>query len=350
MSAVPFEPGSSSTWSRPSRARRALPRRGLPHGVAGAASQKQWLTHVEEHPALAHLRSDTRGTLLHVARQLAFAADWESMTSRPGRAWIAQHANCSLRTVSRHISTLKSHGLLVELSPGRTRTHGKVEHLAPVYALTVMSPLRAVEQPTVDEDVHPSLRSSEKETPTRTRSSQPGQAWPAATPTHTKADRILAAQELKTRVPVLRSTSAEAVAAALREYFLAGWCVLDVVKAVDFRPDGTMWPHDGARGVRRPARWLAYRLGAWRLDGTVPPSPTLTAAAQARERVSRQLAAREHTPDVPPPSTVNAGLLAVRAVLALNAARRAEQRRLTHGADVLARRQQDSRPPLLRLA
>lgn len=104
----------------------------------------------------------------------------------------------------------------------------------------------------------------------------------------TRADRLAAADELRWRVPVLRRISAAHVRHAVREYFLAGWTVLDIHHAIDQRPDGATWRHDGADGVARPADWLAYRLAAWRDGaGTVVRSRSQRLAAERAEGIAR---------------------------------------------------------------
>lgn len=116
--------------------------------------------------------------------------------------------------------------------------------------------------------------------------------WVAHTPTTNPAERLAAADELRWRLPVLRRISARHVRHVVREHFLAGWTVLDIQHALDHRPDGTSWNHDGANGVARPADWLTYRLAAWCDDaGTVVRSRSQRLAlerAEARARTRRQ--------------------------------------------------------------
>jgi len=92
----------------------------------------------------------------------------------------------------------------------------------------------------------------------------------------------VASQALQARVPVLGRASTAHVSTRIREFVLAGWSVADVVAAMDTRPDGTRWPHDGAHGVGNVGGWLAYRLAAWRDEaGTV----TLSVGQRAQGRV-----------------------------------------------------------------
>lgn len=116
--------------------------------------------------------------------------------------------------------------------------------------------------------------------------------WVAHTPATNPAERLAAADELRWRLPVLRRISARHVRHVVREHFLAGWTVLDIQHALDHRPDGAVWNHDGASGVARPADWLAYRLAAWCDEsGTVGRSRSQRLAlerAEARARTRRQ--------------------------------------------------------------
>lgn len=156
-----------------------------------------------------------------------------------------------------------------------------------------------------------SLRAAQRHLPTSTRSVTGGpeeerrefsqvnapieRRWIPHQHPQTRADRLAASDELRWRVPVLRHVSAAHVRHAVREYFLAGWTVLDIHHAIDQHPDGTTWPHDGSDGVARPADWLAYRLAAWRDDaGTVIRSRSQRLAAERAEAIARTRARREN--------------------------------------------------------
>ena len=118
--------------------------------------------------------------------------------------------------------------------------------------------------------------------------------WHAHETPKTNLERLAAADELRWRLPVLRRVSAAHVRHVAREFFLAGWTVLDVHYAVDYRPDGTPVPHSGDLGVVRPAAWLARRLAAWRDEtGTVTRSRSQRLALERAERRARTKARRE---------------------------------------------------------
>ena len=104
---------------------------------------------------------------------------------------------------------------------------------------------------------------------------------------------LRAAAELQNRVPALRHLSAQHVRSISREFFLAGWTIIDLHHALDYRPDGTTWPHSGANGVENWGAWMRYRLAPWRQQGTVLRSPTQRSTAEATAAKARARARRE---------------------------------------------------------
>ncbi len=167
---------------------------------------------------------------------------------------------------------------------------------------------------------------------------------PHETP-RTNSERLAAADELRWRLPVLRRISAAHVRHVAREFFLAGWNVLDVHYAIDYRPDGSPVPHSGDLGVARPADWLAYRLAAWRdQTGTVSRSRSQRLALERAEQRARTRANQEAA----------AAEAARRAAVDDSPAARAARRTIRETIAALPRRRRvegaplDSRPPLLR--
>lgn len=108
---------------------------------------------------------------------------------------------------------------------------------------------------------------------------------------------------LKHFIPALNTKhiSDRHLAAVLRQqgFFAAGWTVNDIRFALDRRPDGSRWNHDGATGVGNLARWLAYRLEPWRDEHGWPvQSPyqrqrTERAEARARAKLAAEKRARD---------------------------------------------------------
>jgi len=299
-------------------------RAAVPAGSVRAADQGRFLRAVGEHPAFAHLRSDGWARLWAVARAVAFRADWESMTSRPTWAKLAQDADCSKRTVGRYLAMLEEAGLVGVVASGRSSKRsakalhieeGEVESEAAVYVLCTPSPLSSV-----DEVVTPTPKVLFGENPQRAsareradavslrdrscaaaarpdvltalRQVRPGS--PVVTQRRQDAERVRFALELQRAFPTLRAISTAHVASIVRNFVVAGWTLRDVQRAVDERPDGTRWRHDGGTGVRNVGAWLTYRLMAWRAqDGTVRSSLTQCTVREATERRARQQAQRQ---------------------------------------------------------
>ncbi|WP_334173629.1 hypothetical protein, partial [Sinomonas sp.] len=134
-----------------------------------------------------------------------------------------------------------------------------------------------------------------------TGENRPLTLWPLhRTPATTMARRAAAA-EVRHRAPALGCLSVRDVAAVLRPFFIAGWSASDVLHALDWRPDGTRWPHDGPPSWTDTSRvrgWLRYRLAGWTRDGQPVRSPEQrkqalrTAQAVERRRVLEKQAER----------------------------------------------------------
>ncbi len=297
--------------------------RAVPHGSVRAASQRAFLDAVQAAPALAALRADSRATVLAVAREMAWCASWETMTTRPTWERLAARTGRSRATVGRVLIRLRDAGLVGIVATGRSAgfapnpaDRDKAE--AAVYVLCVPSPLHAVDEhetPTpvglfVEDPLRarePSesgsgpLRGAHRRAPAGAGGPD-GLAVVSPRPAEAVTRRLrlerrrAQARELQARVPVLRQITDRAAAAVLRDFALAGWSTPDLARAIDWRPDGTRWPHDGATGVAQPAKWLTHRLAAWRDDDGAPvtaPAAASLEAARARAASQRAQAAAE---------------------------------------------------------
>lgn len=91
---------------------------------------------------------------------------------------------------------------------------------------------------------------------------------------------------------MLRGCSDRYVMRVIKAFGEAGWSVGDLEVAVDRRPDGSVWPHSGDRGVREPARWLIHRLSAWLDDRGAPRSSWRQERQVAHERAMAEREAR----------------------------------------------------------
>ncbi|GAB7043607.1 MULTISPECIES: hypothetical protein [Catenuloplanes] len=76
---------------------------------------------------------------------------------------------------------------------------------------------------------------------------------------------------LKIFVPIIAPIENELIYEIVRPYFMAGWCVRDLLHAVNYLPDGTTHPGQGVAWVRGEDRdrtlWrLRQRLRRWRFS------------------------------------------------------------------------------------
>ena len=357
-------PGRSRYRVRISRRREGtayVVARAVPAGSSRAPSQLAFLRAVAEHPDLDRLRVDGRATVLEVAKHLAWTASWDAMTTRPTWAALGERTGRSRATIARAIGQLRAAGLVGVVATGRSGQYApaaidKGAAEAAVYVLCVPSPLAPVDEvetPTgaspVSETHPPHARASESpaeplrgtlvaaaarpgapvglqavgERPSRPADGPDSPREPSRpadepdSPNDAKDGRRLeVARALQERLPVLRRISDRHVASLVREFVLAGWTTSELVVAVDRRPDGTTWPHDGAAGVGNVGAWLRFRLAAWRDDaGTVQMSPGRRAEAERIERRARQRADAERQALTVPAGPDSAGLAAVRAIL-----------------------------------
>ena len=309
----------------------------LPHGSSRAPDQAAWRLSVRHSPALDQLRADRRGTTLAVADVLAYSADWASMTTRPTWAVLCARTGRSRATVARALALLRGASLLGVVATGRSAVYVPMalgnQAEAAVYVLAVASPLSLVAG-AVDEDETPtgvagssdppgaraSQTKSEAEPlrgqiidaasrPTLPRLHRNDPVWSGTATAQRKDERQAAAGELQRRLPPLRRTSTAWIAAATREFMLAGWTVNDLHHALDHRPDGSRWPHDGATGVQQIGRWLTFRLAVWKDGhGTVLRSPSQRVAAEmtysralavVRAKAHEELMDQRSAPDSP---------------------------------------------------
>ena len=294
--------------------------RAVPHGHVRAPSQVAFLAAVDAAPGLAELRADSWATVRAIAREMAYTASWDTMTTRPTWERLAQRAGVSRATVARALGRLRDAGLIGIVATGRSAGFApnpadRDTAEAAVYVLCVPSPLQPVEELETPTPVGLLV-----EDPLRAREPGEGSSEPLRGPHRLAPDgasgpdgpavvshrppgtrsrqlrlerRTAQARAVQARVPVLRRATDRAVAAVLRDFQLADWSTADLAKAIDWRPDGTRWPHDGATGVAQPAKWLAYRLAPWRDEAGGPrPAPSAVSLAAARARAAEQRAER----------------------------------------------------------
>lgn len=77
----------------------------------------------------------------------------------------------------------------------------------------------------------------------------------------------------------------------LGKIFAAGWCVQDIIRALEEDSEGIIYQTRGAGGMRSVLAWLHLRVNAWKgEDGVLPSSPTRVQREQARVERERLIA------------------------------------------------------------
>ena len=314
-----------------------------------------WLAGVEEVLGREGVRADHAATGLGVARALVSWVDAPSRTTRVTNAVIAARAGVCERTAQRWLRRFEAWGLLGLAAAGRSaawaprarvddgaggtvlvaRNEAAVRSLCVPAGLvgTLTGPARGGRGEArgggCGSRCHPYPWLGKIDPRTRARGGAgdgseplrgaegfsgaasrpvagPGpdreRAWHSPRATRSKDEGVLGlARRLQEELLVLRGCSDRYVMRVIRPFFDAGWGLSDLVGAVDRQPDGSPWPHSGARGVREPARWLIPRLSAWLDDeGAVLVAPSMRAraeheavlAARRREAAARAEQAR----------------------------------------------------------
>lgn len=308
--------------------------RAIPAGSVRAAHGRQVLHALDQDPTYARMNRQRRRALRAILSALIVHADYETMTSRPTWPVLGEAAHCARSSVHRHLTTLKTMGLVGTVAGGRTAAYaaagddGERINEAAVYVLCVPSPLSLIPggtSETVDEvGTPPAVGGShlkKKELTTHTREENPssdaaprrsttkgGSAavprppaprpvdhWPAHRTPASKIQRRAAASQLQLTALPLRVLSPADLASTCRDFFLAGWTVNDVLHALDHHPDTGPHQLNSVPTGDAPARvrgWLRWRLGAWRADdGTLRPSRTQqlrTDASHGRARAAKE--------------------------------------------------------------
>lgn len=327
---------------------------GLPHGYERPANQGRWRRQLRDTMGPGQFRADRRSTVTAVATALMNHADWQTVTSRPTWAVLVEHCRRttgrgSRASIARAIATLIELQLIARVANGRlgcftpggcrarSRSRGPClspetcpAHEAAVYVLIVPTKLRAVPaqhhasaNPRVDGNETPPPREVSVAHPVRAHARPkdqneplrgadhrgPAQApatgqviprrhdpmWPGGATTGSQGARFAASAELQRRLTVLRQISTRDLRSCLRAFFLAGWTVSDVQHALEWKPDGSRWPHDGANGIGpyRVRGWIAHRLAPWTTKGTPGRSFSQRAEAELAEQRARQRIRRE---------------------------------------------------------
>ena len=274
----------------------------VPKGSVRAAHGRQTMAALLRHGKFALCNRNGRATIVAVLRALIERADYESITTRPGWETLIEATGTSRTTVARVLRTLAAWGLIGRVASGRQAKYaaagpdGERINEAAVYVLCTPSPLALVHKVGTPPALGGSHLKEKKLTHTRAREKsslngvasprlipagasgsapaaqvpwRPELRWPAHRTAKRHGQRVAAASEIRYRSFPLRSMTDKDIASSCRDFFLVGWTVADILHALDWRPDGTLWPHSGAPETKNPWRirgWLKHRLTAWRTD------------------------------------------------------------------------------------
>jgi hypothetical protein len=141
----------------------------------------------------------------------------------------------------------------------------------------------------------------------------PAKPWPQLRPAENRSEEERAAGRVRELVPVLRQLTPGHVRFLLAKWLRAGWCVSDVVFAVNH--DVTGYPHGFLDEVRHAPGWLRHRMSRWLSPAGDPaPSPSQLRAAEHARALAEQRARRQAREEAAARAgVVNVGELAARA-------------------------------------
>ena len=234
-----------------------------PAGTASPDNALPWRRRVAQ-KYLSTLSATKARTARKIIDYISYRYRIGEYTAQFTYAEIASHIGVCTKTVQRYIHELIKHRLLAIVRKGRSAAYSRTKHNeAPIYTLLIPSDTR--------KNVHPlsSLKKSVKSLKDNTKK------FPLTSVIKTVSDRWAATQRLKEEVLDLRKIPTALLAGHLKKTFAAGWCVKDIIEALERTPDGEVYLTRGAGGMRSVLAWLHIRLNAWRNDeGILLPSPT----------------------------------------------------------------------------
>jgi hypothetical protein len=322
-----------------------------------------WLERISECEGLIWRRPDFRRSILSVATLILERVDFGSRTSTPGWQWLMAEAGIrSTSTLNRAINWLIRHGFLGKVAGGRQamytpessnlyarwgdggpvadraiyvlcepltdaelavageqearRMHNKgtLNGLLTGFSAAVDINRNPIQQEPkrnpkgIREWASPMLKGYFQALSERVqalRGQRPDLQWPRHATTNandeatTRHNELQAARTIQWYAPSLARKRATTVANMFRRCFRAGWTAADVLHALEHRPDGSLWSHDGFTGASEPAAVAHARLNLWKVGGEPIMSQTqriLSRRQPALDRaieVARERAKRE---------------------------------------------------------
>ncbi|SDL76219.1 hypothetical protein SAMN05421874_128131 [Nonomuraea maritima] len=298
---------------------KALILAAVPRGMRRASDQQSFLRALREDADVLELRYDGYGNLLRIAQEIAWAADWDTMCSRPTIAKVVEETGLSKASVKRWVRWLREHGWLGVVEQGTTvrfrkgTSAGLVDdglgNRAAVWVICVPRDITPV--PTndtsadqakgINEPPSVSLPERDKEGPTRTREAprtagrklRISPTWALHESPRTKRDRLATCERLRKESTVLRHMTPWFLRWLLKPFFVAGWTAADVLHALDVRPDDSRWTYtwSSVHEIRHIPGWVRHRLAAWLDDNeeALPSRSQLAAAADAVRRAEQEM-------------------------------------------------------------
>lgn len=244
-----------------------------PSGTVSPENALPWRRRVAQ-KYLSTLSATKAATARKIIDYVSYRYRIGEYTAQFTYAEIASHLGVCTKTIQRYLHELITHRLLAVVRAGRSALYSPTErNEAPIYTLLI---------PSQQENVHPlsSLKKSVKSLKNN------HQKFPLTKVPGSFSELVAACEELKIRVIDLRKVPTFVLVRRLKKTFAAGWCVRDIVGALERNPEGEVYLTRGAGGMRSPLAWLHIRLNAWKTDeGLLLPSPT-------RIRYEEQIKAR----------------------------------------------------------
>ena len=266
-----------------------------PAGTSSPENALPWRRRVTE-KYLSKLSATKTRTAQKIINYISYRYRIGEYTAQFTYAEIASHLKVCTKTVQRYIHELITAGLLAVVRAGKSAAYSATEHNeAPIYTLLI---------PRVVKNVHP--LSSLKKSVKSLKDNQQKFLLTQVPVTHT--ERLKACDELKMRVIDLRKVPTRLLAGHLKSTFAAGWCVKDIIEALERNPHGEVYLTRGAGGMRSVLAWLHIRLNAWKTeDGALMGSRTAQRHAEAvirreQARIQQQKLIREKAQPVVVPS------------------------------------------------
>ena len=246
-------------------------------------------------------RADRRAVALAVLRGLVCGMSWDTgLVAGVTRAYLADVAGCSTRTVSRVVAWAMAVELLVCVEAGATAEFlGTETNRAPSYVL--IAPAGTVP---VEELGNPPACGGWETSPRPDRGLKDRHdqnPWPVYDRATSTAERARAVTTLLERTGLGARVVRWRAVAMLGPWFDAGWCVAGLLHALEHHPDHPDTRRgDAARAARDPLRVVGHRLGPWRGRLADLPAGLVAVDGPARRARAAALAEADTAPATTP--------------------------------------------------